>query len=717
MTHRLILCAIALASAATAQHRGPDAPRAAFAADLVQAGFSLRWDFETGTVARVAWPEGPAVAGSAAAAARVAFGETLRPFLDPTLVVADDAQFAPLAGPSLVPDGTRDLGNGRVRVDYRQRAGALNVLQAGVSVEVAFDGEGWRPVVARLRYFPGIPAEAERPLPAGVAEQLLERYPGYETADFSVETLVTRGVLPTADGFRPVFVVTAFEPPVTSWQIHVDANGEELSRHPVSCTATADGQAYAKNPGETPRALSRLQRLYVHQGANRVTTDNQGNHNLTGMVSLDDGLAGPLTRVFVSRDDELQYTGPADIRLNPGENEAAQDELAGFFNLTDFNRHVQATYPRFQGSNAAQTRFALSVRYKDGNGNPVQNAFFTPQNVNAGGESFTGLIAMGTFGNREAARSSSVCQHEYCHALFSEIVQLSGSSQAGGLNEGLADYLPSAFKDDPLVGGWLVGNNNSIRDLTQRRVWPNDAPNGEVHRVGHIFAGALWRARTAAANRAPVERFQIDQAVVEGLFRLNDQPDLMDARDAILEGDRVVNQGANRVTLSDAFNEHGIGPAAQNDGPTLDALPAETVRVGETLEVQLSMRDPDGDPLRVGFSTLDNASYDAATETFRFTPDATQVGTEQVTFTASDEELSDSQTLEITIEAAPPTPAPTLGSGTTAAPATTANAPASAPRRGGGGGGGGCSLGAPGSAGGLWALALLAGLVALRRRS
>ncbi|MCA8924888.1 MAG: hypothetical protein KDD82_23965, partial [Planctomycetes bacterium] len=684
---RLFACALlTLGGVALAQHRGPDAPQAALAADQVAAGFALRWDFETGTLARLTWPDGPALAGSAEEAARLAVHETLRPFLDPTVLVTEDARFAPLSGPSLVLEGVRDLGHDRRRVDYQQRAGGSPVLHAGVSVEVAFDGEGWRPRVAQLRYFPGAPAGASvAPSPAVEAE-LLERFPSYEGDDFSVETEVRRVVVPTADGLRAAFAVTVFEPPVTSWEVHVDAQtGEELGRFPVSCTAVARGQVYAKNPGDTPRALAPLQRLYVNQGNTRVTTDALGTHPLTGMVSLDDGLSSPLVRVFVSGGEELTYTGPADLLLSPQEASAAQDELAGFNNITDFNRHVQAVYPRFQGSTAASTRFALSVRYKNGQGQPVQNAFFTPQNVNAGGESFTGLIAMGTFGGREAARSSSVCQHEYCHALFSEIVQLSGSEQSGGLNEGLADYLPSAFKDDPDVGGWLVGG--SIRDLRDRFVWPQDR-NGDVHRVGHIFAGALWRARTAAAAVDPAARLAIDQAVAEGVFRLTDQADLIEAREAVLEGDRVVNGGAWRVTLSDAFNLHGIGPAAQNDAPTLAAIPAKRVRVGETLAFQLSASDPDGDPLRVAFSPLDNATWDEASETFSFQPDATQVGLHSVTFTVSDEEFSASETVDIEVEAAPAPPALT---GTTAAPASTqtagANGAPTAVRRSGGGGG------------------------------
>ena len=53
----------------------------------------------------------------------------------------------------------------------------------------------------------------------------------------------------------------------------------------------------------------------MFQGADRVTTNDKGEHNFAGMVSLDQGLAGPLLRVFVSRREELTYTGP-DNRLH-----------------------------------------------------------------------------------------------------------------------------------------------------------------------------------------------------------------------------------------------------------------------------------------------------------------------------------------------------------------------------------------------------------------
>ncbi len=646
-------------------------------------------------------------------AARELLSGELGPLFEEGVVVCD-GEFAPASGPLLVLSNVRDLGNGRVRVDFTQRSGSVEVLDAGVSVELAQSADGFVPVSVRSRYCASVPAGMATAAPLPLEAELAERFPSVQVGEMLVQVSCVRRIVPVDGGYRLACVVdTPVAPSNEIWRIALDAEtGSELFRTKLSCSATTQGLAYEKNPGQTNRAAVPLTQLYVFSGNNRVTTDGKGEHNLSGLVSLEEGLSGPLLRVFVSQEEELTYNGPANVSLSPQETSKEQDELAAWHNILDFNAHLGQTYPRFKASQSLLKRFAIVVRYKQ-NGRAVQNAFFSPATATAGGDTFNnGYIAMGTFGGREAARSSSVCQHEYCHALFDSVVQLTGSLQAGGLNEGLADYLPAAFKNDPKIGDWLT--NGSIRDLRQDYVWPQD-DNGGVHRVGHIFAGALWDAREAADSNTRGDAAKIDQAVVEGIFRLRDRPSLMDAREAILDGDGAANGGAFRVTLTRAFSDHGVGPAPNNDSPTLDAIASQTVRVGETLSVSVASADPDGDPVTISSSPLDNGAYDAASGSYEFTPDASQLGLQQVTLTASDEELSTSVTFEIDVQPAPVVArggvAPVGSSGTTAAGST-------AGKKSGGGGGGGCSLGgtADTPAGGAWILLIAFGFLWRARR-
>ena len=710
---------LASTSLAMAQGLGPDQPRLRWVerlAALRQAEVSVRWDEETGAVARLRFEGGLPLAGSGSEAARVARwieGE-LAPLLEDGLRVAAADEPLPAGGPGLLFAGAQELGHDRTRIDFDQVAGGVPVLACRVQVELLRGPQGLVPTSVFARYLPGVPADVGAEVDPGVTAGLAARFPGFESADLSAAPAWSLVIVrePERGAARAAWAVDHLRSAMDAVTTYVDAaSGQVLFEEPRSCHATAEGLAYQKNPGQTPRANTPLEGLYVNQGNTRVTTGANGTHNLAGSVTLDQAMAGPLARIFVSGEDELAYSGPADIRLAPGENLAAQDEVAAFVHLTSFNAHLRATYPSFAQSQAVQTRFALLVRFKQ-NGQPVQNAFFTPQSAQAGGETFqAGYIGMGTFGGREAARSSSVVQHEYVHALLSRIVNLGGNVQAGGINEGLADYFPCARDDDPRVGLWLT--NPFIRDLSRLLRWPDDN-NGDVHRVGNIFAGALWTARTAAGNANPADRLLIDQAVAAGIFRFPARPSLLAAREAIVEADRAVNQGRFRRVLEDAFARHGIGPAAQNAVPTLTNPGDQTVAAGDTLTLTVRADDPDGDALTLVTSPLTNASADGRTLRFVFSPDATQVGDHMVTLTVSDGAESASETFRITVDPGAPGagtgPGGVGGVGSTVAPGATPGLPGAAPAPRGGGGGGGCTLG--GEAAGLPGLSLLLLLLA-----
>lgn len=722
MTRLLSTALLLLASSGIALAGGPDATRVAAAKDLQRTqGLSVRWDGETGTPARVAFPEqGEELPGTPREVAAGLLERTLAPLFEEGLRTQLNRELAPV-GSTLVFEKTRDLGRGRVRVIFAQRVSGMAVEAAGLNVELAQGEFGWRPVRVEGRYYTDLAADLPAALDPALRFQILETMPTYNDGEVEAAPEISTLIHVHEGRARAAYCVDMVSPEDhKSHRVYFDGEtGERMSSHTTTCEAKAEGQAYDKHPGDTPRAPVDLSNLYVYQGNNRVTTDANGDHPLAGTVTLENALAGPLLRVFAHQEDELFYSGPADFFLDPRESSTAQDELAAWHHYNRFNAHLRATYPTTFGNDpAVDTRYALLVRYKR-NGQPLRNAFFSPANVTAGGESFTGYIGMGTFSGREASRSGTVVQHEYCHALYSEIVQLTGNLESGGLNEGLSDYFPAALHEDAKLGGWLVPPNG-IRDLDRRLVWPRDN-NGEVHRVGHIFVGALWRARKAAAARNPGDEAMIDQAVAAGVFRMRNRPSLLDAREAIVEGDRAVNGGLNRVILEDSFNTHGIGPAAQNDAPTLARIGFRSVEVGDTLTISLNLDDPDGDTLQVTVSNLDNSSYDDTAAEFTFTPDSSQVGVHSVTFTVTDGAETVDETISITVDPAPPTTnLPPLGLGTSPTTSSTAAGATAAGSGGGrsGGGGGGCSLSLEESQGSPWAALLLAcGLIALRRRA
>lgn len=89
-----------------------------------------------------------------------------------------------------------------------------------------------------------------------------------------------------------------------------------------------------------------------------------------------------------------------------------------------------------------------------------------------------------------------------------------------------------------------------------------------------------------------------------------------------------------------------------NRPPVLAAIGAKSVQVGQSLNFGVSASDVDGTIPALSISPLANGSFTDngnGTGSFGFTPDAGQVGVINVTFTATDGALADSEVVEITV--------------------------------------------------------------------
>ncbi|NQU12222.1 putative Ig domain-containing protein, partial [bacterium] len=85
-----------------------------------------------------------------------------------------------------------------------------------------------------------------------------------------------------------------------------------------------------------------------------------------------------------------------------------------------------------------------------------------------------------------------------------------------------------------------------------------------------------------------------------------------------------------------------------NQPPVLDSIGPKTANEGEALSFVVSASDPDTPSLSYAATGLPGgASFDAATQTFSWTPASGQEGTYNVTFIVSDGNLSDGETVTI----------------------------------------------------------------------
>ncbi|NLH15037.1 MAG: hypothetical protein GX455_00515, partial [Phycisphaerae bacterium] len=108
--------------------------------------------------------------------------------------------------------------------------------------------------------------------------------------------------------------------------------------------------------------------------------------------------------------------------------------------------------------------------------------------------------------------------------------------------------------------------------------------------------------------------------------------------------------------------ESTVGEAPVNQAPVLAAIGAKSVTEGNALSFTISGADPDNDPLTYSATGLPNgATFNATTRTFAWTPATGTAGSYNVTFRVQDSGgLSSSETITITVVAAPVNHAPVL---------------------------------------------------------
>ncbi|MBN1509979.1 MAG: putative Ig domain-containing protein [Sedimentisphaerales bacterium] len=104
------------------------------------------------------------------------------------------------------------------------------------------------------------------------------------------------------------------------------------------------------------------------------------------------------------------------------------------------------------------------------------------------------------------------------------------------------------------------------------------------------------------------------------------------------------------------------GPLWSGDGggrPNLSAIGNRQITAGETLTLTVSATDPDGDNLTYSASGLPSGAT-FVEQTFSWTPTESQVGNHQVTFTVSDGQTQDSETITIMVTSATTNAPPVL---------------------------------------------------------
>gem|GEM_PF-2846072 len=172
--------------------------------------------------------------------------------------------------------------------------------------------------------------------------------------------------------------------------------------------------------------------------------------------------------------------------------------------------------------------------------------------------------------------------HEYVHNVSNALIggttnlqpMCDNGLQAEALAEAFSDFFACSLTDDPVYGDYETGNS-----VKGERIWSLQNPYadyGDVfvlkcdkYAVSLVFSTVLWDLRTKFIEEYGSEtgRARLERLVIDALGMMPEAPDMLDARDAILDADSTTECGAHQQMLWEVFANRRFGYEAETYGP------------------------------------------------------------------------------------------------------------------------------------------------------
>ena len=163
-----------------------------------------------------------------------------------------------------------------------------------------------------------------------------------------------------------------------------------------------------------------------------------------------------------------------------------------------------------------------------------------------------------------------------------------------------------------------------VNDLSLRLV----SPSGTIYWGNNGLLTGVWSTSGGSSNDLDTVENVFIQTPEAGTWSIDVLADEV-VQDGHVETPALDADYALVVTHTDNL--------VSNAPPVLDPIGARAVAEGETLTFTVTASDPDEDALTLGASPLPaNATFDGATGVFSFSPDLTQAGAYDITFSAND---------------------------------------------------------------------------------
>ncbi len=299
--------------------------------------------------------------------------------------------------------------------------------------------------------------------------------------------------------------------------------------------------------------LALVDRMQTLEGVGRVHDPNPVDAPVPTNVPLFDldgagTLSGRIARVFDQRAPEafepsLLFAFPdADPRLV---------QTSVYRGLTDTARFAEEHgFPSFVESLLAYANLADPE-----SGGEFNNAFYDP------------ITPLFGFGNGDGVVTANlgtdldVAAHEMAHHLFEVLVEpqfFSATDPVFAMTEGVADTFAALIENDPEIGESTIPGERFLRTLKNRARYP-EGWDPDPHITGLIYGGANWDLRKPLKNEG------LADVLIAGLPFLPPDPVEVDYRDAILEGDLLVNGGRYAGKIDKIFRKRGFDETAPPD--------------------------------------------------------------------------------------------------------------------------------------------------------
>ncbi|KAJ3570745.1 hypothetical protein NP233_g4203 [Leucocoprinus birnbaumii] len=293
------------------------------------------------------------------------------------------------------------------------------------------------------------------------------------------------------------------------------------------------------------------------------------------------------------------------------------NKIHDFYYRYGFNE-VAGNFQQYNFGRGGEENDAVIANAQDGSGYNNANFMTPPDGRNGRMRMYLWNTALPY---RDGDLEAGIVIHEYSHGLSTRLTGGPANSgclgwgEAGGMGEGWGDFLATTIRanrtySDYAMGAWAANKTTGIRNFvysTDEGVNPStyktlDKPGyWGVHAIGEVWAEILWVVSqkliakhgysddlfppvAGADGVVPREHHfwrqdkdlyvpkhgntLMVQLVINGMKLQPCRPSFFDARDAIIEADRVLTDGENVCLLWKGFAERGLGVDAKVEGRT-----------------------------------------------------------------------------------------------------------------------------------------------------